>query len=399
MAAAVVVGLAASAGLVAGPAWADGQSGGDVSRAAAAPSAAGGQVVGRAADRPDAVALEKALRGLPDRDATAALVRVGGHGTWRGKAGVRDLVSGRGALTDARFRAGSTTKVVTSAVVLQLAAEGRIDLDGTVQEYLPGLLSDAFGPITVRHLLTFTSGLQPGADLGPTDGEGYERRFETLTPEAVVAASVAKGPYRGPGEGPGKKQRYGNIGYTVLGMLIEKVTGDSYEHQAAVRVLRPAGMWHTSFPGGPDPRLHGPHHRGYQLLRDGRLVDATEWNVSDRWAAGDMISTTADLERLLHALFRGKIVPQPLLDREMFTLPKIEGATYSAGLQRFIGEDGKTVVWGKSGARPGYATAIAATRNLSRTLVYSVNATEAHGELNPVSVRIIRAVFPLELPR
>ncbi|MEU3959009.1 serine hydrolase domain-containing protein [Streptomyces buecherae] len=369
-----------------------------MSRATAAPSAVGAQVVGRAADGPDVVALERALRGLPDRDATAALVRVGGDGTWRGKAGVRDLVSGRGPLTDARFRAGSTTKVVTSAVVLQLAAEGRIDLDGTVQEYLPGLLSDAFEPITVRHLLTFTSGLQPGADLGPTDGEGYERRFETLTPEAVVAASVAKGPYRGPGEGPGKKQRYGNIGYTVLGMLIEKVTGDSYEHQAAVRVLRPAGMWHTSFPGGPDRRLHGPHHRGYQLLRNGRLVDATEWNVSDRWAAGDMISTTADLERLLRALFRGKIVPQPLLDREMFTLPKIEGATYSAGLQRFIGEDG-TVVWGKSGARPGYATVIAATRNLSRTLVYSVNATQAHGELNPVGVRIIRAVFPLELPR
>ncbi len=151
-------------------------------------------------------------------------------------------------------------------------------------------------------------------------------------------------------------------------MLIEKITGDSYEHQATIRVLRPAGMRHTSFPGGPDPRLHGPHHRGYQLLRDGRLVDATEWNVSDRWAAGDMISTTADLERLLRALFRGRIVPQPLLDREMFTLPKIEGATYSAGLQRFIGEDG-TVVWGKSGARPGYATAIAATRDLSRTLV------------------------------
>lgn len=200
---------------MAGPAWADGQSGGDVSRAAAAPSVVGAHVVGRATDGPDVAALEKALRGLPDRDATAALVRVGGHGTWRGKAGVRDLVSGRGALTDARFRAGSTTKVVTSAVVLQLAAEGRIDLDGTVQEYLPGLLSDAFGPITVRHLLTFTSGLQPGANLGPTDGEGYERRFETLTPEVVVAASVAKGPHRGPGEGPGKKQRYGDTAHTV----------------------------------------------------------------------------------------------------------------------------------------------------------------------------------------
>ncbi|MFE6776949.1 serine hydrolase domain-containing protein [Streptomyces sp. NPDC057702] len=380
--------------LTAGPAWA--REGAAAGPEATSAHVRAGSPAASVTDGPDVAALEEALRGLPSSEASAALVRVGGDGTWRGKAGVRDLVSGRGALSDARFRAGSTTKVVTSAVVLQLAAEGRLDLDGTVQEYLPGLLSDAFEPITVRHLLTFTSGLQPGADLGPTDGEGYERRFETLTPRAVVAASVAKGPYVGEGEGPGRKQRYGNIGYTVLGLLIEKVTGDSYAHQATVRVLRPAGMRHTSFPAGSDPRIRGPHHRGYQLLRDGRLVDATEWNVSDRWAAGDMISTTADLERLIQALFRGRLVPQPLLDREMFTLPKIKGATYSAGLQRFVGEDG-TEVWAKSGARPGYATAIAATRDLTRTLVYSVNATNAHAELSPVGARVIRAVFPLPL--
>ncbi|MFG2345802.1 serine hydrolase domain-containing protein [Streptomyces phaeochromogenes] len=335
-------------------------------------------------------ALREALKGIPDKDTTAALVRVGGKaGTWRGSAGVRDLASGRKALEHGRFRAGSTTKVVTAAVVLQLAAEGRIDLDGHVQTYLPGLLSKAFEPITVRQLLTFTSGLKPGATLGDVNGEGYERRFETLTPEAVVASSVAAGP----AFCPGKRQKYANIDYTVLGLLIEKVTDDTYEHQAAVRVLQPARMHHTSFPGGPDPRIHGPHNRGYQILADGRLVDATEWNMSDRWAAGDMISTTEDLERLLFALFRGRLVPQPLLDKEMFTLPDVPNATMSAGLQQFkLDED--TVVWAKSGARPGYGTAIAATRDLSRTLVYSVNATDAKSEeMNPVAERIVGAAF------
>jgi D-alanyl-D-alanine carboxypeptidase len=347
-------------------------------------------VVREADNGPNRKALRAALAGLPDKDATAALVRVGGtDGNWRGSAGVHDLVSNRKALEHGRFRAGSTTKVVTAAVVLQLAAEGRIDLDGHVQTYLPGLLSDAFEPVTVRQLLTFTSGMKPGASLGAVDGEGYERRFETLTPEEVVTASVAKGPAFAPDE----RQQYGNIGYTVLGLLIEKVTGDTYEHQAAVRVLRPAGMRHTSFPGGPDPRIHGPHNRGYQKLADGRLVDATEWNMSDRWAAGDMISTTADLERLLFALFRGKLVPQPLLEREMFTLPDVPGATMSAGLQRYDAGGG-TVLWLKSGARPGYGTLLAATRDLSRTLVYSVNATDAKGEeMNPVAERIVRAAF------
>ncbi|MGN9818827.1 serine hydrolase domain-containing protein [Streptomyces sp. SD11] len=364
--------------------------------AASSPTASVREAVGEHTGRPEAVdqttakALRAALQGLPDDDATAALVRVSGaDGVWRGSAGVHDLPSGREALAEGRFRAGSTTKVVTAAVVLQLAAEGRVDLDGHVQTYLPGLLSKAFEPITVRQLLTFTSGLKPGSSLGDVSGEGYERRYETLTPEEVVAASVAQGP----AVGPGKRQNYSNIDYTVLGLLIEKVTGDSYEHQAAVRVLRPAGMRHTSFPGGPDPRIHGPHNRGYQRLADGRLVDATEWNMSDRWAAGDMISTTADLERLLHALFRGRLVPRPLLDKEMFTLPDVPGATMSAGLQRYDMGNGR-ILWLKSGARPGYSTLIAATPDLSRTLVYSVNATDAKSEdMNPVAERIVRAAF------
>ncbi|MFG3010942.1 serine hydrolase domain-containing protein [Streptomyces cinerochromogenes] len=321
---------------------------------------------------PDTEALSAAIAGLPDRDVTAALLRVGGDGSWRGTAGVRDVRSGAPALENGRFRAGSVTKVVTASIVLQLAAEGRIDLDGTVQHYLPGLLTKDFAPITVRQLLNYTSGLRPGASLGDTVEEGYAHRFETLTPRQVVADSVAQGP----AYAPGTRQTYGNIHYTVLGMLIEKVTGDSYAHQAEVRIFRPLGMRHSSFPVGGDPRIHGPHNRGYDWI-DGRLVDVTDWNMTDRFAAGDLISTTADLERLLVGLFRGRVVPEPQL-REMFTLPDVPGAQYGAALERF--EVNGKVIWGKTGSRPGYTAVIAATRDLSRTLVYSVNSTDAKGD-------------------
>ncbi len=82
---------------------------------------------------------------------------------------------------------------------------------------------------------------------------GYPHRFETLTPRQVVAASVA----RGPAYAPGTRQSYGNIHYTVLGMLIEKVTGDAYAHQAAVRIFRPLGMRHTSSRTAPTPASTG----------------------------------------------------------------------------------------------------------------------------------------------
>ncbi|MFF0740302.1 serine hydrolase domain-containing protein [Streptomyces sp. NPDC004111] len=346
--------LAFSAGPLAVPAFAGARP------AAVAPDMASG---------PDVAALEKALEGLPDQVATSAVVRVGGLGSWQGSAGVRNLRNGAEALENGRFRAGSTTKVVTSALVLQLAAEGRVSLDCTVQQYLPGLLTPDFAPVTVRQLLNFTSGLQAGRTFGDTVEEEFPHRFETLTPEEVVASSVAKGP----AHAPGAQQVYGNIHYLVLAMLVERVTGDSYPHQAQVRIFKPLGMRHTSFPSGPDPRLHGPHNRGYEEM-EGRLVDVTEWNMSDRRGAGDMISTVADLERLLVGLFRGRVVPQPQL-QEMFTIPGVPGARMGAGLERFV-VNGREV-WGKTGARPGYHTVLAATRDLSRTVVYSVTATDA----------------------
>ncbi|MFF9089599.1 serine hydrolase domain-containing protein [Streptomyces sp. NPDC014991] len=350
--------------------------------ASAAPVA---RAVGGATAGPDSEALSAAIAGLPDQDATAALLRVGGDGTWRGTAGVRDVRTGAPALENGRFRAGSVTKVVTASIVLQLAAEGRIDLDGTVQQYLPGLLTDEFAPVTVRQLLDYTSGLRPGASLGDTVEDGYPHRFETLTPRQVVAVSVAQGP----AHAPGARQDYGNIHYTVLGMLIEKVTGDAYAHQAEVRIFRPLGMRHSSFPAGGDPRIHGPHNRGYDWI-DGKLVDVTDWNMTDRFAAGDLISTNADLERLLVGLFRGRVVPEPQLT-EMFTLPDVPGARYGAGLERF--ELNGRVIWGKTGSRPGYATVIAATRDLSRTLVYSVDSTDAKGDGLTVAQRFAFPAF------
>ncbi|MEF2525179.1 MULTISPECIES: serine hydrolase domain-containing protein [Streptomyces] len=338
------------------------------------------------AQGPDTAALRASIAGVPDRDATAALIRVGGNGRWAGAAGVRDLRTGAPVLEDARFRAGSTTKVVTAALVLQLAAERRIDLEAPVQQLMPGLLPATFAkPVTVRHLLTFTSGIQGGDGFGDTVAEEYPHRFETITPQQSVASGTAKGP----AFDPGTRQQYNNINYTILGMLVEKATGDTYAHQAEVRIFRPLGMTGTSFPRGTDPRIHGPHHRGYQLI-DGKPVDVTEWNMSDRFAAGDMISTTRDMERFLTALFRGRVVPAPQLE-EMFTVPDVPGATRSAGLQRFT-VNGKEV-WGKTGARPGYHTVVAATRDLSRTLVYSVNSTDAKGDGLAIFQRFGLAAF------
>ncbi|MBM7171264.1 beta-lactamase family protein [Streptomyces sp. G44] len=389
LATALALGLTGAAAL---PALAHAPSTSPAFSPAAASSPAEGPAPG-----PNGGALRKAIEGLPNDDATAALVRVGGkHGTWRGSSGVHDLVTHRGADPHGRFRAGSTTKIVTAAVALRLAAEGRLDLHKPLQHYMPELFPHPvdekrkFPPIPVRSLLDYTSGLRSG------DGfdDEYAHRFDTLDPRTVVASAIAKGPEHA----PGREQHYRNIGYTVLGLLIERVTGDSYAHQAREQVFEPLRMRDTYFPGA-DPRIRGPHNRGYQKMKrpDGtaRLVDVTEWNQFDRFAAGDMISTTADLETFTQALFGGKLLPPAQL-KEMLTLPRlapgVPEATFGAGLQ-YMEVDGKKV-WLKTGARHGYTNMIAATEDGSRTLVYSVNATDAKGEdMNPVAQRIVAAAL------
>ncbi|MFD5870271.1 serine hydrolase domain-containing protein [Streptomyces sp. NPDC060322] len=348
----------------------------------------------------DAEALRAAISGLPaEDDATAALVRVSGtDGTWRGSSGVHDLVSGRPADPAARFRAGSVTKVFTAATVLQLAGERKLDLDRTARHYLPDLIPASYGQVTVRQLLNHTSGIPAARMPGTTLEEAYARRFDLYTPRGMVASAMAQAPEFT----PGLSQHYLNINYTVLGLIVEKVTGDSYAHQVGERVLRPLGLRSTSFPG-TDPRLRGPHNHGYQTFDTPgggtELRDVTVWGVTDAWAAGDIVSTTADLERFTRALFSGRIVRGPLLE-EMFTLPDPSVRTYRTGgpAQYSAGLSALTLggreVWGKTGGRWGYNTVVAATRDLSRTLVYSVNSTDAKGQdMNATAMDIVVAAF------
>ncbi|GHC72995.1 serine hydrolase domain-containing protein [Streptomyces collinus] len=342
-------------------------------------------------------ALEAAIAGLPRADATAALVRLGGkEGVWRGSSGVHDLETGRPADPAARFRAGSVTKVFTAAVALQLAREGRLDLDRSARSYLPELIPASYGRVTVRQLLNHTHGI-PAPDFpGTTVEEAYANRFQVHAPEDMVRSATSKKPEFAPGE----RQHYLNIGYTVTGLLIERVTHDSYERQVARRVLGLLGLRDTYFPG-TNPRITGPHNHGYQTMRldDGTtgLRDVSVWGSTDGWAAGDVISTTADLERFTGALFKGRVVRGPLLE-EMFTLPEVtdfgtgEPAAYSVGLSMKV--LGGREVWGKTGGRWGYNAAIASTRDGSRTLVYGVTSTDAKGQgMNRTAESIMVAAY------
>ncbi|MER5700647.1 serine hydrolase [Micromonospora sp. NPDC002296] len=339
--------------------------------------------------------LRTAIAGLPSADATSAQVRITTpEGCWTGTSGVRDLRTQSPVPPHARFRVGSATKVFTAALVLQLAAEGRVDLNGPVQGYLPGLLPADYPTVTVRQLLDHTNGIP-----SPTMPGGVEwqlaHRYDRWAPEQIVRRGLDNDREFEPGE----KQHYTNMGYIVAGLLIEKVTGHSYATELDRRIARPLGLRDTYAPGD-DPRIRGPHAHGYQaVVRGGatELVDATTWSQTFTPASGNVISSLADLDTFITALFTGRVVPEPQLT-EMFTLPQVDDveggpARYSAGLTATPLPNGETL-WAKTGSRFGYLAAVASTRDGRFRVEYSITATNAKGEeLSATAQAVIRAAL------
>jgi D-alanyl-D-alanine carboxypeptidase len=328
----------------------------------------------------DTTALRQVIAGLPNDEATAAIVRATGpDGCWAGTAGVADRNRETAVSSNARFRIGSVTKVFTATVVLQLAAEGKISLDGTVQEYLPWLLPEGYPPVTVRQLLNYTSGL-PSPTLEESIEYTVAHRFDRWTPQQYVDLAL-----RNPKEfDPGDLQHYRNINYIVAGMLIERVTGESYEDEVRDRIVRPLRLSDTTVPGN-DPAIHGPHLRGYQVMPDGSLKDVTRWNQSFGWAASSIISTTRDLDVFTAALLGGRLLP-PAQQAELFAVPAVpdvsgKPASYGGGLERYripgVGE-----VWGKTGGWYGYLAGMGGTRDGQRRLTYGLAVNDAKNSDN-----------------
>ncbi|MFJ1550894.1 serine hydrolase domain-containing protein [Streptomyces sp. NPDC088246] len=349
----------------------------------------------------DPTVLQQAISSAPNR-VTAVLARVSGpDGRWSGASGVADTISGEQVPVDGRFRLGSVTKTFIATVVLQLAAEHRVDLDSPVQDYLPGVLPADYPPMSVRQLLDFTSGLPEltTEDL-PTDPQGIvAHRFDDHPLSQLVGMAV-----RHPRlfDRPGSMQVYGATGYYVAGMLIEKLTGQSYQREITDRILLPLHLRDTTAPE-TDPTIPGPHAHGYIAVPqpDGssRLVDITEQNPG----AGGMISTTADLDRFMTVLFRGRLLPPEQL-AALFTVPDVPylggdakdpghgRAYYGAGLMRVTLPDGVTV-WGKTGSTFGYTDGMFATRDLRRRLAYSFNPVTGGGNDLALVNQIVSAAF------
>jgi D-alanyl-D-alanine carboxypeptidase len=334
----------------------------------------------------DGARLAAIVAKAPDDQVSGMTVSIDGSaGCWRGTGGFADR-AGREVPQDGRFRIGSMTKVFTAATALQLVAEGRLDLDRTVQHYLPDLLPASYPPITVRQVLTYQSGVNGVGVPHKEPAWFFAHRYDTWAPGSQLDLTQPLA------FAPGTRQRYGNADYILAGLLIEAVSGRRWDQEVTSRIIRPLRLRGTVAPF-TERDIRGPHAHGYEAMPDGRWIDVTRANPSLQWAAGSMISNAADLDRFLAALFAGRVVPARQLDL-MFTVPDVPDyesgvpATNSAGLV-LLGPG----VWGKTGDRPGYTTGMGATRDGSRRVVYATNTIKMGGPQPRIAQELVAAVY------
>ncbi|MFD4863260.1 serine hydrolase domain-containing protein [Streptomyces atratus] len=297
-----------------------------------------------------------------------------GKARWVGTAGERKRVD--------RFRVGSITKTFTATVLLQLQAEGRLDLDDPVEKWLPGVVrghGHDGRKITVRQLLNHTSGIysytEDPAFQEKVFGPGFlQHRYDTWTPKQLVAVAMA----HEPDFTPGTDWNYSNTNFVLAGMVVEKVTGRPYGKAIEYRIVKPLKLRATSVPG-TDSHMPQPNSRAYSKLSretGGPTHDVTELNPSAAGAAGEMVSDANDLQTFYRALLKGRLLPAAEMKEMTDTVqisPDLPGVGYGLGLMRQKLSCGKEV-WGHNGGIHGSHSEAQVTRNGEHSLAANFNA-------------------------
>jgi D-alanyl-D-alanine carboxypeptidase len=301
--------------------------------------------------------------------------------------GVADTATGTPMKADFYHRIGSVTKTFTATAVLQLAGDGRIDLDDPIGRYVDGVPGGE--SITVRQLAGMRSGL---ADY--TRSDGFQAAVASnpsadFTPRQLLDWAFALPPV----SPPDAQVEYCNTNYILLGLLVEKVTGASFGDYLSEAILAPRGMAHSSFPAGTQFRK--PHARGYTEPLDGTgpPVDASGWSAGLTWAAGAMISTLEDMRTWLPVLASGSLLKPELQAQRLQTRPEPgTPADFGYGLGLFT-----VAGWvGHNGSVPGYQTVAVHLPEQQTTMVVMINtdiAVEGGGDPSGILATAITEVI------
>lgn len=257
---------------------------------------------------------------------------------FEGASGFANLTENTPMPPEGAFRIGSITKMFTAVVIVQLAEDGVLTLDDPLTLWLPTVAEQLpYGDqITLRHLLTHTSGL-----FNVVEHEAYYADLftEMVVDEAagtVTLDCVERDPHdtlaryvygKDAQFEPGAQWRYSNTNYTLLGMVIEAAAEMSLAEAYRTHIYEPLGMTSTFLDCYEAPLIDVVH--GYTGLGDA-MSDVTELHESIGWSAGGLVSTAPDLIAFARGLFGGALFDDPESLTAMTT--PAPGSSYGLGV-------------------------------------------------------------------
>ncbi|MFF0745537.1 serine hydrolase domain-containing protein [Streptomyces sp. NPDC004111] len=289
--------------------------------ALAAPARVGREVPHKEVRKPDVQKAMEELAGIPGVVGVVGGAYVDGRSLGEGSGGSR-LLDGKGGRipADARFPIWSQTKQMVATVVLQLVDEGRLGVDDKLSDLLPVVverdLVDRADEVTVRQLIQHTSGV-PDWYAGRPNPDGSEGDpafdvFDFTTHHRPL--DLVKWSRERPRTGePGAKWAYSNTNYTLLGLVVERLTGHDLGTELRTRLFEPLGMDKSYLRVRPPEGVKGPHGHGYYPDAHGQVRDVDRFNASlAGGGAGGVVSTAHDVSAYQRAFTQGRLLPPEL---------------------------------------------------------------------------------------
>lgn len=296
-----------------------------------------------------------------------------------------------------QFRIASTTKSYLAVVVMQLAAEGRLSLDDTVEHWLPGVVSgngNDGSRITVANLLGHTSGLfdymRDPAVRTRLLVDFEANRYDTTPPAELVATAMSHSPVFTPGQtddGKGVKWAYSNTDYLLAAMIAERASGATWRELIEARVIAPLGLRDTYIPG-MNPFLPSPHVRVTLTLPDGKRHDVTEHSIQHTADSG-VVSTPADVNTFFRALVSGRLLPAEQWERMRTPAPGAEG--HGLGVQSVALSCGGTY-YTHTGDGIGVASRLGVTADGTRAVSLAITTTAERPDMPTLNVASATAI-------
>lgn len=200
------------------------------------------------------------------------------------------------------FRIGSITKTFTAVIVFQLIEEGKLSLETKLSQFYPDVVNA--DQITVAHLLNHRSGIH-----NFTDDPGFVNYMtqHKSKDELLKIMQQQVSDFE-----PGTRTSYSNSGYILLGLIIEKVTGETYKANLTSRIIEKLGLKHTGYGDKIENDKNEAVSMVYQFGTWARYP--MEWDMSVPYAAGAVASTASDVNQFIYSLFNGKLVSDASLN-------------------------------------------------------------------------------------